>query len=98
MATKKTAKRASKKVSAGGAKVASATTTAILLNGQATGQRTRESLGSQTVGEVAQGVAREHGLKSFSILVNGVKASTEDAGKAAAGNVSIEVFAKETRG
>lgn len=95
MATKKTAKRSASK-----AKVAShgAATTAILLNGQATGQRTRESLGSQTVGEVAQGVAREHGLKSFSILVNGVKASTEDAGKAAAGNVSIEVFAKETRG
>lgn len=94
MATRKAAKRSSSR-----AKVATKhQSIALMLNGQAVGQMTLADAGSKTVGEVANSIAKDHGLKSYSILVNGVKASTEDAGKALAGNQSIEVFAKETRG
>lgn len=67
----------------------------MLLNGQAVGQI---SPTTQTVGDVANQIARDHGLKSYSILVNGVKVTTEGASKKLAGARSIEVFAKETRG
>jgi hypothetical protein len=43
-------------------------------------------------------MARANGLKTYSILVDGVKVTTEGAGKPLAGAKSIEIFAKETRG
>lgn len=67
----------------------------MLLNGQAVGQI---SPTTQTVGDVANQIARDHGLKSYSILVNGVKVTTEGASKKLAGARTIEIFAKETRG
>lgn len=96
---RKTASSKSKRAGASKTPVVkAAATTALLLNGQAVGQQTSAEIGDQTVGQVANKIARDHGLKSYSILVNGVKCSTEEAGKPLAGAISIEVFAKETRG
>lgn len=88
-----TAKKRVKKAAA--RKVAAPKAVNILINGQATGQITPEA---QTIAEVANQVAKEHGLKSYSILVNGTKVTTENANKPLAGATSLEVFAKETRG
>lgn len=97
MATRKKAKRPASKASKGSVS-APVAQTAYLLNGQPVAQKTKEEIGTQSIGQVANSIAREHGLKSYSILVNGVKVGTEEAAKPLAGAVSIEVFAKETRG
>jgi hypothetical protein len=67
----------------------------MLLNGQAVGEVDPAGL---SISQCANNIARENGLKSYSILVNGTKVTTEGAGKPLAGAKSIEVFAKETRG
>ena len=67
----------------------------MLLNGQAVGEVDPTGL---SISQCANNIARENGLKSYSILVNGVKVTTDGAGKPLAGARSIEVFAKETRG
>lgn len=67
-----------------------------LLNGQPTGVVIPES--RQTIGSVAMEMARSNGLKTYSILVDGTKVTTEGASKPLAGHRSIEIFAKETRG
>lgn len=68
----------------------------LMLNGQSTGMHTPAA--GDTIGSVANEVARNSSLKSYSILVNGVKVTTEGAGKGLAGVKTLEIFAKETRG
>ena len=98
MTTKK--KPAARRAAAASRAAKAPASVALMLNGQAVGQRSVADLGSQTIGEVANSIAREHGLKSYSILIDGVKVTTEQAGRslAAAHATSLEVFAKETRG
>lgn len=67
-----------------------------LLNGQPTGVVIPEA--GQTIGAVAMEMARSNGLKTYSILVDGTKVTTEGASKPLSGHRSIEIFAKETRG
>lgn len=67
----------------------------MLLNGNTTG--TVDPTG-KTIAEVGAQIAKDHGLKSFSILVNGIKVPDAGASKPLAGAQTIEVFAKETRG
>ena len=67
----------------------------MLLNGQAVGEVDPTGL---SISQCANNIARENGLKSYSILVNGVKVTTEGAGKPLTGTKTIEIFAKETRG
>jgi len=67
----------------------------LLLNGQVIGEI---QPGTQSIGAAAVQVAKDHGLKTFSILVNGQKVLEGDATKALAGARSLEVFAKEARG
>lgn len=87
MATKKAVRKAAHRRPA---------TVVLMLNGQSSGVHT--PAGGDTVGAVAQGIARNAGLKSYSILVNGTKIGTEAAANGLRGVTSIEVFAKETRG
>lgn len=97
MATKK-AKKATKKAkpSSGGRAAATAPTqVAMVLNGNAIGMVDPTG---KTIGQVGQDIAREHGLKTYSILVDGRKCLAEDAAKPLTGATTIEVFAKETRG
>lgn len=68
----------------------------LMLNGQSIGMHTPKA--GDTIGSVANSVAAGNGLKSYSILANGTKVTTEGAGKGLAGVKSIECFAKETRG
>lgn len=67
-----------------------------LLNGQPTGVVVPGA--GATIGAVAMDMARANGLKTYSILVDGTKVTTEGASKPLAGHKSIEIFAKETRG
>jgi hypothetical protein len=66
-----------------------------LINGQPAGI---VSSGDMTIGQAASDLARDNGLKTYSILVNGTKVTTEGASKRLAGAATLEVFAKETRG
>jgi hypothetical protein len=68
----------------------------LLLNGQSAGMHT--PVAGETVGSVANEIARGAGLKSYSILVNGTKIDATGAGNGLKGVTSIETFAKETRG
>lgn len=67
----------------------------MLLNGQTVG--TVDPTG-KSIAEVGLQIAREHGLKSYSILVNGTKVTDAGSTKGLSGAQTIEVFAKETRG
>jgi hypothetical protein len=67
----------------------------MLLNGQNVGEVDPSGL---SISQCANNIARENGLKSYSILINGTKVGTEEAGKPLSGARTIEVFAKETRG
>jgi len=67
-----------------------------ILNGQPVGEVDPTGL---TIAQAAQTIAKAHGIKSYSILLNGgMKVTADEAGTALAGATSIEVFAKETRG
>ena len=68
----------------------------LLLNGQSSGIHT--PVEGDTVGSVANRIAKEAGLKSYSILVNGTKIDVTAAGNSLKGVQTVEVFAKETRG
>lgn len=97
MATKK-AKKATKKAkpSSGGTRATQAPTqVAMILNGNSVGM---VDPSGKSVGQVAQDIAREHGLKTYSVLVDGVKILAEGAAAPLQGHATIEVFAKETRG
>lgn len=86
MATKKASRRQSKSVPP----------TQFLINGQSV---VFNPTAGMTIGQAAEGIARANGLKSFSILVNGVKLlNTEQANKSLTGVRTLEVFAKDTRG
>lgn len=65
-----------------------------LLNGQVVGSIPAEG----SIGDAAYKIARESGLKSYAILVDGVKATTANAALPLKGHASLEIFAKETRG
>lgn len=67
----------------------------MLLNGQTVG--TVDPTG-KSIAEVGLSIAREHGLKSYSILVNGHKVTDAGSTKPLSGAQTIECFAKETRG
>jgi hypothetical protein len=94
---KKTAKKAAKaKKAAPATQAAKApTTVTMLLNGQTVGVL---EPGTQSIAEAGAEIARKNGLKTYSILIDGTKVSTEDGNRPIAGHVSIEVFAKEARG
>lgn len=100
-AKSKKAKKASRKAkpSASAAQAtAQATTTqevAMVLNGNAVGM---VDPAGKSIGQVAQDIAREHGLKTYSVLVDGVKVLADGAAAGLSGHRTIEVFAKETRG
>lgn len=66
-----------------------------LVNGQVTGQTVAET---STIRDAAVSIAREHGLRTFSIKVNGKKVTAEAAAKLLTGAKSIEVYAKDQRG
>lgn len=85
-------KKAKRKAASRGA--SAPTVVQTLLNGQVTGSVPA----SGSIGDAAFKVARENGLKSYAILVDGVKVTTEGASQPLKGHSSIEVFAKETRG
>jgi len=68
----------------------------LILNGQPQGTVDPTGL---TIAQAANNLAKAHGIKSYSILLNGgMKVTTDEAGAALAGATSLEVFAKETRG
>ena len=96
MAVARKAKSASKRASRSSGGSAASKEVQVLLNGQPTGVVIPES--GQSIGAVAMNLAREHQLKTYSILVDGCKVTTEGASKPLAGATSIEIFAKETRG
>lgn len=89
MATRKKAKRA--KPAAKRAAHAGPVTT--LVNGQVVGTVT----GSGTIVEAAQHLASAHGLKTFSIRINGAKIAQPDASKLLTGAKTLEVYAKDAR-
>lgn len=99
MTTKKKAKGASKRASkAAPARAAAPAAPAVVnafINGQASGTVTP---GELTIQEAAGQIARDHGLKAYSILVDNVKVTQDQGSRKLAGAKSIEVFAKETRG
>lgn len=76
------------------AKAAAPTSVQTLLNGQVIGSIPAEG----SIGDAAHKIARDQGLKSYAILVDGVKVTSEGAAAALKGHSSLEVFAKETRG
>ena len=86
MAAKRKASRKAGKVAAD---------VAAVVNGQATGHITP---GDQSIFAAAEKLAAAHGLRAFSIRVNGQPVKAEAAQKSLAGAKSLEVFAKDTRG
>lgn len=96
MATKEKAKKATRKAKPSGSAAAAAPSqVAMVLNGNAVGMV--DPVG-KSIGQVAQDIAREHGLKTYSVLVDGVKVLADGASASLQGHRTIEVFAKETRG
>lgn len=95
MATKKKAKKATRKAKPSGSAAAAPSQVAMVLNGNAVGMV--DPVG-KSIGQVAQDIAREHGLKTYSVLVDGVKVLADGASASLQGHRTIEVFAKETRG
>ena len=68
----------------------------LIVNGQPAGTK---APGSLSISEVANELAKSHGIKSYSVLLDGgMRVGTEEAGQALAGHTSLEIFAKETRG
>jgi hypothetical protein len=87
-------KVAGKRKAAAAPKAAAPTTIQTLLNGQVVGSVPAEG----SIGDAAYAIARGNGLKSYAILCDGVKVTSEGASQPLKGHTSIEVFAKETRG
>jgi hypothetical protein len=92
MATRKTSRKATKKAH----KAPVSKDVQCLLNGPPCGVVSNPE--GLSIAQAANQIARDNGLKSYSILVDGVKVGVEEAAKALSGHKSIEVFAKETRG
>lgn len=68
----------------------------LIVNGQSRGTVHPAGL---SISQAANNLARDNGIKSYSILLDGgMKVGTEEAGLPLEGHVSLEVFAKETRG
>ena len=91
MATKKKSKSSGHRATA---RVSSPSQVKIIVNGQVMG--TIASTG--TIGDAAQALARDNGLKSYSVRLNGVPVTAVEAAGSLAGAQSLEVFAKDTRG
>ena len=83
MATKKKAKKA-----------AAVKQTTVLVNGQVVGSVPS----NQTIATVLASISSQHGLRTFSVKVNGKKIATPDANKTLAGVKTIELYAKDARG
>ena len=64
------------------------------------GERVGFAEPNQTLGSVASQFSNEHGLRTFSVLVNGTKADTASASQtlAALRATSVELVAKDARG
>jgi hypothetical protein len=88
MATKKKARKATSRTPAAPAQVKT------IVNGQVQGQ----IAATGTIGDAAMALARDNGLKSYSVRVNGVPVTAQEAAGSLAGAQSLEVFAKDTRG
>ena len=100
MATRRKAapKRASSsKVKAAAPASAAGQAITLLVNGQVVGSMTPADQAG-TIGEAGSKLAKDHGLKSFSILANSVKVSVDEGGNPVKGLRTLEVFAKDTRG
>lgn len=85
-----TAKKAAKKA----VKAHAPSTVNTIVNGQPQGT----ILSTGTVGDAANILAHNTGLKSYSVRVNGVPITAEEGAKSLAGVKSLEVFAKDSRG
>ena len=95
MATKKkTSKRAASKAQT--STTATSKTVTLIVNGQVVGTHTAAD--GESIGDRANELAKAHGLKSYSVRCNGVPVMTEDARNKLAGNKTLEVLAKDTRG
>lgn len=68
--------------------------TVIQVNGEVKGSEPDDS----TIGSVAADYARRAGLASFSVLADGVKVSTGDAGKPLGAIKVLNLVAKDARG
>ena len=69
----------------------------LIVNGQVIGQHTPAT--GESIGDRANELAKAHGLKSYSVRCNGVPvADVNEAKGKLAGNKTLEVFAKDTRG
>jgi len=90
-----TAKKGKKAARKHGRTVSHPSPIQALVNGQSVG--TVENT-NQSIGDAARGIATANGLKAYSVRVNGVPVTPEDAAKGLGGVKSIEVFAKDTRG
>lgn len=77
---------------AGGKKQARVVT--VLVNGQVVGSCPED----QTVGQASEQIAKAHGLRSFSMKLNGKKLSAPDLNKSLKGAKQIELYAKDSRG
>lgn len=68
----------------------------LIVNGQSRGTVNPFGL---SISQAANNLAKDNGIKSYSVLLDGgMKVGTEDAAQPLEGHVSLEVFAKETRG
>ena len=76
-------------------KVVASKVISVLVNGQVVGT----VLDSSSVGAAATQIAREHGLRAYSLKLDGKKLTTTfDVNKSLKGHKSIELFAKDSRG
>jgi hypothetical protein len=66
----------------------------IMVNGQVAGTIPAEG----TILSAASAAAQAHGLKTYSLRINGKPAKQPDANKSLSGVSTLEVFAKDTRG
>lgn len=66
----------------------------VLVNGQVVGGVPETG----TVGEASAQIARTHGLRSYSLKMNGKKLAMPDLNKSLKGAKTLEVYAKDARG
>lgn len=71
-------------------------TIALSVNG--TLQNRAYAVGSMTLGNLVDNVARSKGIRTFSVYADGRKVTTSDASKPAASFKEVDIVAKDARG
>lgn len=66
----------------------------VIVNGQVVGSCKED----QTIGQAADEIAKAHGLRAFSMKLNGKKLTAPDLNKSLKGAKQIELYAKDSRG